>query len=59
MPLCGQVRRVMGSTDRPRWIAGGQAIDLFVGTSTRAHADVDVLLLRRDQSDVHEVLAGR
>lgn len=40
------------------WIAGGYAIELFVGQALRSHADIDVLLLRRDQHVVHEVLAG-
>jgi hypothetical protein len=31
------------------WIAGGHAIDLFVGSSTRDHQDVDVAVLRPDQ----------
>jgi Aminoglycoside-2''-adenylyltransferase len=33
----------------PWWIAGGWAIDLFVARPTRAHHDLDVELLRRDQ----------
>ena len=39
-------------------IAGGVAIDLFVGRRTRPHGDVDVALLRRDQAVVHEALPG-
>jgi hypothetical protein len=27
----------------PWWIAGGWALDLFVGRTTRAHEDMDVL----------------
>ena len=42
----------------PWWIAGGYAIELFVGHPLRDHDDVDVLLLRRDQQVVHEVLPG-
>jgi aminoglycoside-2''-adenylyltransferase len=34
------------------WIAGGWAIDLFLGRQTRPHADTDVLVLRRDQQHV-------
>ena len=30
------------------WIAGGVAIDLFVGRKTREHGDIDVAALRRD-----------
>ena len=33
----------------PWWIAGGWALHLFVGRTTRAHEDIDVLVLRRDQ----------
>jgi hypothetical protein len=33
----------------PWWIGGGWAIDLFLGRVTRAHQDVDVVILRRDQ----------
>ena len=40
------------------WIAGGWAIDLFVGRQTRAHADIDVLILRGDQRHLFDTLAG-
>jgi hypothetical protein len=40
------------------WVAGGQAIDLFVGSSTRRHQDVDVALLRPDQLTVQAYLDG-
>jgi hypothetical protein len=33
----------------PWWIAGGYAIEHAVGAPFRAHGDIDVLLLRRDQ----------
>ncbi len=33
----------------PWWIAGGWAIDLFLGIQTREHEDIDVQILRRDQ----------
>lgn len=42
----------------PWWIAGGWALDLFVGRQTREHADLDVEVLRRDQLAVQEYLAG-
>lgn len=32
----------------PWWVAGGWAIDLFLGRSTREHEDLDVAILRRD-----------
>jgi hypothetical protein len=40
------------------WIAGGQAIDLFVGASTRPHEDLDVVVLRPDQLTVQAHLDG-
>lgn len=50
------------------WVAGGEAIDLFVGRSTRAHGDLDLAMLRRDvdrlrilggEWDVHIARDGR
>ncbi|HEV2529649.1 MAG TPA: hypothetical protein VGT61_14470 [Thermomicrobiales bacterium] len=41
----------------PWWIAGGHAIDLAAGWTTRDHADIDVLILRRDHLAVHEHLS--
>lgn len=38
------------------WLAGGWAIELLVGHETRAHADLDVLILRPDQSTFREQL---
>lgn len=40
----------------PWWIAGGWAIDLLLGHRSRAHEDLDLLVLRRDQSLVRETL---
>ena len=40
------------------WIAGGWAIDLHMGRQSRAHADVDVVVLRPDQLAVQRHLAG-
>ena len=38
-------------------IAGGWAIDLFVGIESRPHADVDIAILRDDQAELHVLLA--
>jgi hypothetical protein len=37
----------------PWWVAGGWALDLFLGRATRAHSDLDVGVLRRD---IHQLL---
>lgn len=42
----------------PWWLAGGWALDRFVGHVTRAHADIDVAVLRRDADAVYELLDG-
>ncbi len=33
----------------PWWVAGGWALDLFLGRQTRPHGDLDLAILRRDQ----------
>jgi aminoglycoside-2''-adenylyltransferase len=44
---------------RGRWgIAGGWAIDLFVGRRLRPHADIDVAILRDDQSRLRDRLSN-
>lgn len=49
---------LFASWDRFWCIAGGWAIDLWLGQVTREHADTDVLLLRGDMATVHDHLPG-
>jgi hypothetical protein len=42
----------------PWWVAGGWALDLFLGRDTRTHEDLDVALLRRDQLALRRHLRG-
>ena len=42
----------------PWWVAGGWALDLFLGSQTRSHDDFDVGVLRRDVTDVVAGLSG-
>ena len=49
---------LFSSLDAPWWIAGGYAIDLFLGRVTRDHDDIDVQVLRRDQHAVRMALDG-
>lgn len=48
----------MGRFPRRWWIAGGLAIDAFLGVETRTHSDIDVAVLRKDQRDLHSYLGG-
>lgn len=44
---------------KPSWfIAGGWAIDLFLGKETRAHQDIEVAVFRKDQTALHDYLDG-
>ena len=51
-----EVATFFAALDVPWWIAGGWAIDLFVGRQTREHEDIDILILRRDQHAVRALL---
>jgi len=42
--------------DAPWWLAGGWALDLFLGRQSRPHADIDALILRRDHIQVRGAL---
>jgi hypothetical protein len=53
-----EVAALFRDAGAPWWIAGGYAIELAVGRPVRAHGDIDVLVLRRDQLMVQRALAG-
>ena len=53
-----EVVRLFSTLTVPWWIAGGWAIDLFLGEQTRHHDDIDVLILRRDQREVRTIFRG-
>lgn len=42
----------------PWWVAGGWALDLFLGRKTRPHADLELSVLAADQAVLFEHLAG-
>ncbi len=52
------VAALMAGFPVPWAIAGGWAIDLFLGRETRPHADVDVALFRADQAAPRAHLPG-
>ena len=40
----------------PWFVAGGWALDLYIGRQTRAHGDLDLAILRGDEAALHDVL---
>lgn len=53
-----EVQRLLEPVEVPWWIAGGLAIDLFVGRRTRPHEDTDVQILRGSEAAIARQLAG-
>ena len=47
--MLSRVRELMHEYPRAWWVAGGWAIDLHLGHQSRAHQDIDIAVLRRDQ----------
>ncbi len=52
------VRDLMCDFGAPWCIAGGWAVDLYLGRTTRPHADLELAVLRRDQSKLHRQFPG-
>jgi hypothetical protein len=53
-----EVRERFISVAVPWWIAGGHAIDLFIGRVTRPHDDIDVEIFRKDRDALFDVFDG-
>ena len=52
------IRPLMDGFGAPWCVAGGWAIDLFLGCATRSHADLELAVFRQDQSLLHSQLHG-
>jgi len=50
--------KLLSGFERPWWICGGWALDLFLGRELRRHVDLDVAILRRDQLALHDHFGG-
>ncbi len=53
-----EVGQTLRQFRRPWWIAGGWALDLFLGRQTREHEDTDIGVLRRDHVELQQTLTG-
>lgn len=49
---------LLAALGTPWWIAGGWALDLFLGKVTRPHKDLDIGIFRRDAVKVLAALSG-
>lgn len=54
--VCETIAARLQHFDKPWYIAGGWAIDLYIGSHTRAHKDIEVAVLREDQQYVRAYL---
>ena len=59
MAAVSDVAEVMNDVGVWWAVAGGWAIDLWLGEQTREHHDVEVVVRRRDQAEVHAALSDR
>jgi uncharacterized protein (DUF952 family) len=48
----------MATFDRPWWIAGGWALDIFLGRKTRPHADLEISIMASDLRALFDHLQG-
>ena len=53
-----QVALLLRGFGAPWWIAGGWALDLFVGRQTRAHNDIEIAIFRADAEALRAFLGG-
>ena len=53
-----QVAQLLRDAGVPWWIAGGWALDLFMGRQTRAHTDIEIAVFRQDVDAVRRHLRG-
>lgn len=53
---CKKITSLMSDFDRPWFIAGGWALDLFLGAQSREHEDIEIALFRKDQKYLRNFL---
>ena len=53
-----RVKALMAGFEWPWFVAGGWAVDLYLGCVTRTHKDIDFAVLRDNQLDLQQFLRG-
>jgi len=56
--ITNSIALLMKDFKYPWAIAGGWAIDLYIGNITRDHGDIEILIFRNDQIKIQEYLVG-
>ena len=54
-----ELLRLIGGAQIPVWLDGGWGVDALLGTQTRTHKDVDIILPVEDVPKLQELLARR
>jgi hypothetical protein len=52
------VARLLDTFPGRWWVAGGWAIDAWIGRATREHEDLEISILREDQASFRSYLDG-
>lgn len=58
MSIDESVIKILVRAGEPFWLAGGRALDLFLGRETRKHEDLDIGIMRKDQLAFQKALSG-
>lgn len=53
-----QVAALLHGVEVPWWIAGGWALDLFIGRQTRVHTDIEISVYRGSEDKIRDRLKG-
>ncbi len=51
-----KLKKMLNNFTKPWYIAGGWAIDLYLGKKTRVHKDIEIAIFRQDQKELYEYL---
>lgn len=54
---CQIINSLMLNFDKKWFIAGGWAIDLYIGKETREHKDIEIAVFRKDQLFLKDYLS--
>jgi hypothetical protein len=52
------LKSLFAKSEKPYWVSGGWAIDLFLGRQTRPHDDLDISIARSDLGYFQQLLIG-